>query len=124
VAVAFETRGHTYFVEDGLESKNIITGNLAAVTRELFVGLGTDATPASYWLVNGDNYVANNVAAGSSHCALNLTARVDPACSDSTLLVLMLAQMASGFFRKAKCVVPPNSRRVHRWCVRRAYRLL
>ena len=128
VAVAFETRGHTYFVEDGLESKNIITGNLAAVTRELFVGLGTDATPASYWLVNGDNYVANNVAAGSSHCALNLTAQADPiismACSDYTLLVLMLAQMVSGFSRKAKCAVPPNSRRVHRWCVRRAYRLL
>lgn len=65
--VAFQTLGHTYFVEDGLETKNIITGNLAAVTRELFVGLGTDATPASYWLVNGDNYVANNIAAGSSH---------------------------------------------------------
>ena len=67
--VAYETLGHTYFVEDGLETKNIITGNLAAVTRELFVGLSTDATPSSYWLVNGDNYVANNIAAGSSHCA-------------------------------------------------------
>ena len=65
--VAFDTRGHTYFVEDGLESKNVITGNLAAVTRESFVGLSTDATPASYWLVNGDNVVANNIAAGSSH---------------------------------------------------------
>ena len=68
--VAFETRGHTFFVEDGLETKNIITGNLAALTRELFVGLGTDATPSSYWLVNGDNYVANNIAAGSSHYGL------------------------------------------------------
>ena len=72
--VAYETRGHTYFVEDGLETKNIITGNLAAVTRPLFVGLSTDATPSSYWLVNGDNYVANNIAAGSSHCALLLAA--------------------------------------------------
>ena len=67
--VAFETLGHTYFVEDGLETKNIITGNLAALTRELFVGLSTDATPSSYWLVNGDNYVSDNIAAGSSHCA-------------------------------------------------------
>ena len=65
--VAFETRGHTFFVEDGLESKNRITGNLAALTRELFVGLSTDATPSSYWLVNGDNYVDGNIAAGSSH---------------------------------------------------------
>ena len=31
--VAFETRGHTYFVEDGLETKNVITGNLGANTR-------------------------------------------------------------------------------------------
>ena len=67
LAVAFETRGHTFFAEDGLETKNVITGNLAAATRELFVGLSTDATPASYWLVNGDNYVANNIAAGSTH---------------------------------------------------------
>ena len=68
--MAFETRGHTYFVEDGLESKNQITGNLAACTRELFVGLSTDATPASYWLVNGDNYVDSNIAAGSTHYGL------------------------------------------------------
>ena len=63
-------------MEDGLETKNIITDNIAAVTRPLFVGLSTDATPSSYWLVNGDNYVANNIAAGSSHCALLSTAVV------------------------------------------------
>ena len=65
--VAFETRGHTYFVEDGLETKNVITGNLGANTRELFVGLTSDATPSTYWLVNGDNYVERNIAAGSTH---------------------------------------------------------
>ena len=37
--VAFETRGHTFFVEDGLETKNVITGNLGANARENFVGL-------------------------------------------------------------------------------------
>ena len=47
---------------------NIITGNLGANTRELFTGLTTDATPATFWYVNGDNYVENNIAAGSSHC--------------------------------------------------------
>ena len=66
-AVAFETKGHTYFVEDGLETKNVITGNLGANTRELFVGITSDATPATYWLVNGDNYVERNIAAGSTH---------------------------------------------------------
>ena len=42
---------------DGIETKNIITGNLIANTRPSFAMLTTDATPASYWLVNGDNYV-------------------------------------------------------------------
>ena len=65
--VAFETLGHTYFVEDGLETKNVITDNFGANTRQLFVGLTTDATPSTYWLVNGDNYVERNIAAGSTH---------------------------------------------------------
>ena len=51
----------------GLETKNIITGNLGANTRQLFVGLNSDATPSTYWLVNGDNYVERNIAAGSTH---------------------------------------------------------
>ena len=53
--------------QDGLETKNVITGNLGANTRELFVGLTSDATPATYWLVNGDNYFERNIAAGSTH---------------------------------------------------------
>ena len=65
--VAFETRGHTFFVEDGLETKNVITDNLGANTRENFVGLTSDATPATFWLVNGDNYVEGNIAGGSTH---------------------------------------------------------
>ena len=65
--VAFETRGHTYFVEDGLETKNVITGNLGASTRELLVGLTSDSTPSTFWLVNGDNYIEGNIAAGSTH---------------------------------------------------------
>ena len=67
--VAFESKGHTYFVEDGVETKNVITGNIGAQTRENFVGLNSDATPATFWYVNGDNYVERNIAAGSSHCA-------------------------------------------------------
>lgn len=46
--VAFETMGATYFIEDGVETKNIIIGNLGANTRELFVGLNSDATPATF----------------------------------------------------------------------------
>ena len=65
--VAFETMGHTYFMEDGLETKNIITGNIAITVRPNFVGLTQDATPAAFWLVNPDNYVEGNIAAGGSH---------------------------------------------------------
>ena len=65
--VAFENRGHAYFVEDGLETHNVISGNLGASTRPLFNGLSTDTTPATFWYVNGDNYVEGNIAAGSSH---------------------------------------------------------
>jgi len=88
--VAFETRGHTYFVEDGVETKNVITGNLGANTRESFTGLTSDATPATYWLVNGDNYVERNIAAGSTHYGfwffpepkVRGTSEFDPGCSD------------------------------------------
>lgn len=65
--VGFENMGHALFVEDGVETKNVITRNMIANTRESFAMLTTDATPASYWLVNGDNYVENNIAAGSTH---------------------------------------------------------
>ena len=63
----------------GIETKNIITGNLIANTRESFAMLTTDATPASYWLVNGDNYVERNIAAGRRDaCFSSLT--LTPVC--------------------------------------------
>lgn len=65
--IGFENMGHALFIEDGVETRNVITGNLIANTRESFAMLTTDATPASYWLVNGDNYVEGNIAAGSTH---------------------------------------------------------
>ena len=42
----------------------MITDNLAP-TRQL-VGLTTDATPSTYWLVNGDNH-ERNIAAARRH---------------------------------------------------------
>ena len=85
--VAFEALGHTYFMEDGLESKNVITGNLGANTREMFTGLTSDATPSIYWLVNGDNYVERNIAAGGTHCALLLTS-ISPVLNRTELLTM------------------------------------
>ena len=65
--VAFETMGQTFFLEDGIETKNVITHNLAANTRPSLALLTVDQTPASFWITNPDNYVASNVAAGSTH---------------------------------------------------------
>ena len=42
--VMFETMGQTLFIEDGVETKNIITHNLAANTRESFALLTVDHT--------------------------------------------------------------------------------
>ena len=50
--VNFETMGNAYFVEDGIETKNVITHNLGANTRQSFAGLTVDQTPATYWFVN------------------------------------------------------------------------
>ena len=60
--------GHAVFVEDAVEVKNVIKGNLVFGTRPCFSCLVTDETPSSYWLVNGDNYVEHNIAGGSTHC--------------------------------------------------------
>mmetsp|Transcript_1172 Transcript_1172/g.4587 ORF Transcript_1172/g.4587 Transcript_1172/m.4587 type:complete len:98 (-) Transcript_1172:2456-2749(-) len=43
--VAFETLGHTYFIEDGIESQNRIEGNFAVSTRPSSSRLDTDTTP-------------------------------------------------------------------------------
>ena len=67
--MAFETRGHGVYLEDGTEEGNLIQGNCLFNTREtaddpLDV---EDRTPSSYWLSNSNNKVIGNVAAGSRY---------------------------------------------------------
>ena len=63
--VAYHTMGHTIFIEDGVETKNLIEGNLIVDVRRSWSLLNTDQTPASIWLTNPDNILRNNAAAGS-----------------------------------------------------------
>ena len=63
--VVHNTKGHAVFVEDAIETKNIVQGNLVASTRVATSLLHTDQTPAAFWVTNPDNYFAGNVAAGS-----------------------------------------------------------
>ncbi len=66
--VAFDAIGHCYFLEDGIETGNRLTGNLGLLTRAPAMGealLPSDALPATFWITNPDNLVRGNTAAGS-----------------------------------------------------------
>ena len=65
--VAYDTMGHTYFLEDGVETKNEIVHNLGVLTRASLALLSTDATPATFWITNADNVLVGNAAAGSAN---------------------------------------------------------
>lgn len=58
--------GHTIFIEDAAETKNLIERNLVVDTRASDSLLNTDATPASFWITHPDNMFRYNHAAGSA----------------------------------------------------------
>lgn len=57
--------GHTYFIEDAIETKNLIENNIAFLTQRSGSLLNTDMTPASFWITNPDNIFRGNHATGS-----------------------------------------------------------
>jgi cell surface hyaluronidase len=64
--VCYDHLGHGFFLEDGAETDNVITGNLGILTREVEDGLlPSDERPATFWITNPDNVVSGNHAAGS-----------------------------------------------------------
>ena len=63
--VAYHTMGHTIFIEDAAETKNLIEGNLIVDVRRSWSLLNTDQTPAAIWITSPDNIIRNNHAAGS-----------------------------------------------------------
>ena len=63
--VAYQTMGHTFFIEDGAETKNVLIENLAVKTKRSWSLLNTDQTPASFWITHPDNQFIRNHAAGS-----------------------------------------------------------
>ena len=65
--VYYNTRGHTIFVEDGVETRNRVEYNLVIKTEPSFSLLNTDSTPACFWLTNPNNILVGNVCAGSEH---------------------------------------------------------
>lgn len=62
----FNCMGHTIFVEDAAETKNLIEYNVVAGTKPSFSLLNTDQTPGCFWITHPDNIFVGNRAAGST----------------------------------------------------------
>ncbi|MEE8599982.1 cell wall-binding repeat-containing protein [Euzebya tangerina] len=66
--IGYDTIGHCFFFEDGVETGNTFHCNLGLTTRAPEEGLAlleSDLTPATYWISNPSNHFTENVAAGS-----------------------------------------------------------
>ena len=65
--VAYNILGHAYFFEDGNEQYNTVQGNLGVFVRASSSLLNVDITPATFWVVNANNIIRHNAAAGGTH---------------------------------------------------------
>jgi len=63
--VAYDTMGHTFFIEDAAETKNYLYKNLAIQTKRSWSLLNTDQTPAAFWITHPDNIIVENHTGGS-----------------------------------------------------------
>lgn len=63
--VGHKVRGHNFFVEDGIETNNLIQNNLATHSIAATNMMQTDTSVASFWITNPSNDVIGNHAAGS-----------------------------------------------------------
>lgn len=65
--VAYRIKGHGFFLEDGIETGNVLRNNLAVGVIASSSLLSTDLWAAAFWITNPDNTYINNAAAGGSH---------------------------------------------------------
>ena len=65
--VVYDVLGHAYFMEDGNEQNNTLQDNLAVFIKSSSSLLNVDITPAGFWIVNANNIVRRNAAAGGTH---------------------------------------------------------
>ena len=68
--IAYDTLGHCFMLEDGIETGNMFIRNLGALTgtptKIIPDNEETDDQPATFWITNPTNYFNDNVAAGSN----------------------------------------------------------
>ncbi|XP_050416785.2 fibrocystin-L [Patella vulgata] len=65
--VIYNVMGGAFFLEDGIETGNIIQYNLGVFVRGSSSLLNDDITPAIFWVTNPNNTIRHNAAAGGSH---------------------------------------------------------
>ena len=62
--VGYQVKGHSIFLEDGIETQNVIQDNLIMNSIASLTLLQSDISVASYWITNPYNTVRRNHAAG------------------------------------------------------------
>ncbi|CAL8293184.1 unnamed protein product [Merluccius merluccius] len=65
--VIYNIMGGAFFIEDGIETGNVLQYNLAVFVKQSTSLLNDDVTPAAYWVTNPDNVIRHNAAAGGTH---------------------------------------------------------
>ncbi|CAG5956366.1 unnamed protein product [Menidia menidia] len=65
--VVYDVMGGAFFIEDGVETQNVLQYNLAVLVKQSTSLLNDDVTPAAFWVTNPDNVLRHNAAAGGSH---------------------------------------------------------
>ena len=67
--VGYDVQGHNFFIEDGIETNNVIEYNLAIKSNAADNMLATDTSVASFWVTNPKNHLRFNHAAGGDFYA-------------------------------------------------------
>jgi hypothetical protein len=78
--IAFDTAGHCFVLQDGMETGNVFRRNLGALTRKVNVvipnngssGGESDDLPSTYFITNPSNTWEANVGAGSEGNAFGI----------------------------------------------------
>lgn len=65
--IIYNIMGGAFFIEDGIETGNILQYNLAVFVKQSTSLLNDDVTPAAYWVTNPNNIIRHNAAAGGTH---------------------------------------------------------
>ena len=60
-------KGHTFFIEDAIETKNLLEYNLVIKTKRSFSLLNSDQQPSSFWITHPDNILRGNHAVNSDN---------------------------------------------------------